>query len=39
MELTAGKILGAYQLGLLTHDEARIKLGWAPAAAIKEENE
>lgn len=30
MELTAGEVLGAFQLGLITSDEAREKLGFKP---------
>jgi hypothetical protein len=28
MELSANEVLGAYQLGLITQEEARIKLGF-----------
>lgn len=32
MTLTATEVLGAYQLGLITHGEAREKLGFAAQA-------
>ncbi len=31
MQLTAGEVLGAFQLGLITADEARKALGFEPA--------
>jgi hypothetical protein len=32
MELTANEILGAFQLGLINHAEARTKLGFSAVA-------
>lgn len=30
MEMTAGEVLGAFQIGLITANEAREKLGFKP---------
>lgn len=37
MELTANEILGAYQLGLISVEEARLKLGFTSKPIIIEE--
>lgn len=37
MELTASEILGAFQLGLISHPEARTKLGFSAVAEETEE--
>lgn len=36
MELTANEVLGAYQLGIITQDEAREKLGFNKATILQE---
>lgn len=37
MELTANEVLGAYQLGLISVEEARLKLGFTAKPIIIEE--
>lgn len=39
MELNTNELFGAYQLGILSQDEVREKLGYGPAVKVEVEKE